>query len=256
MNYHLPEKKQADLKMQEYQLSLIAEKWQQKYTELSLKSFSDCFPSEENKTLSQLLKTSIEINNQTIKLSVPSKYLLFNVIKSFASSFNLTNNFRDDQIQEFVNDIFEFYQHLTIRDVKFFLHKVKAGNFGQIYNRLDGPLLFGYLKVYSDLRVGEAERFEENLRKAKDIVTTYEPNSMYSRISDLFKTTQKQIAENKPREKSQAEINLEQTFLKISKDFNDLHRSQGSQAGVMFVKYKGKMLNFEEYYNEVINETF
>jgi hypothetical protein len=41
MNYELSEQQQADIKMQEYQLSVIAKNWQLKYNELDLKEFSD-----------------------------------------------------------------------------------------------------------------------------------------------------------------------------------------------------------------------
>jgi hypothetical protein len=249
MNYHLSDKKQAELKMQEYQLSLIAENWQKKYNELELKAFSDCFPSEENKTLSQLFKTTFKIGEQDIKYSVPTKYLLFNAVKDFASYFNLTNNFKDEQIQDFVNDIFEFYSHLTVRDIKFFLRQVKMGNFGQIYNRLDGPLLFGYLKVYNDLRIGEAERHESNLTKAKDI-EQYDERIMLKRLAPLFQKKPEPIEQNKKV------IEPDETYLKIHKDFCSLHAKQGSESGAMFVKYNGKMMNFEEYYNTIFNETF
>ena len=221
--------------------------WRNKYDLMQVNSFPDCFPSEENKTLKNILRENLE---------KPAKYLIYDVVLTFAASFNLTNNFREDQIQDFVNDIFEFYPHLTIRDIKFFLKQVKAGNFGQIYNRLDGPLLFGYLKVYSDLRIGEAERHESNLTKAKEIVVDYAPGSVYSRLTTLFKDTQKEISEPKKREPTLAEKNQQDLFLKISKDFNELHRLQGNKDGVKFVKYNGKMMNFEEYYNAIIDETF
>lgn len=249
MDYELSEQQQADFKMKEYQLSVIAKNWQLKYNELDLKEFSDCFPTKENKTLTQLIKTTFKIGEQEIKYSVPAKYLLFNAVKDFASNFNLTNNFKDEQIQDFVNDIFEFYSHLTVRDIKFFLRQVKMGNFGQIYNRLDGPLLFGYLKVYNDLRLGEAERYEAKLGK-----TTFDNQSdglaLLKILAPNFRTLPA------PPSTPKKVLEPDETFLKINKDFVKLHNEQGAESGTMFVKYNGKMMNFEEYYNTIIDETF
>jgi hypothetical protein len=214
--------------------------WRNKYDLMQVNSFPDCFPSEENKTLKNILRENLE---------KPAKYLIYDVVLKFAASFNLTNNFREDQIQDFVNDIFEFYPHLTVRDIKFFLKQVKAGNFGQIYNRLDGPLLFGYLKVYNDLRIGEAERHESNLTKAKDI-EQYDERIMLKRLAPLFQK------KSEPIEQSKKVIEPDETYLKIHKDFCSLHAKQGSESGAMFVKYNGKMMNFEDYYNAIIDETF
>jgi hypothetical protein len=161
----------------------------------------------------------------------------------------LTNNFKDEQIQDFVNDIFEFYSHLTVRDIKFFLRQVKMGNFGQIYNRLDGPLLFGYLKIYNDLRLGEAERHESKLGK-----TTFDNQSDGLALLKILAPNFRTLSAPPSPPKKVLEPN--ETFLKISKDFNELHKKQGSESGVMFVKYNGKMMNFEEYYNTIIDETF
>lgn len=214
--------------------------WRNKYDLIKVNSFSECFPSEENKTLKMMFRENLD---------KPAKYLLYDVVLRFAASFNLTNNFREDQIQDFVNDIFEFYPHLTIRDVKFFLQQVKAGNFGQIYNRLDGPLLFGYLKVYNDLRLGEAERHESKLGK-----TTFDNQSDGLALLKILAPNFRTLPAPPSTPKKVLEPN--ETFLKISKDFNELHKKQGSESGVMFVKYNGKMMNFEEYYNTIIDETF
>lgn len=214
--------------------------WRNKYDLIKVNSFSECFPSEENKTLKMMFRENLD---------KPAKYLLYDVVLRFAASFNLTNNFREDQIQDFVNDIFEFYPHLTIRDIKFFLQQVKAGNFGQIYNRLDGPLLFGYLKVYNDLRLGEAERHEAKLGK-----TTFDNQSdglaLLKILAPNFRTLPA------PPSTPKKVLEPDETYLKIHKDFVKLHNEQGSESGTMFVKYNGKMMNFEEYYNTIIDETF
>jgi hypothetical protein len=214
--------------------------WRNKYDLMQVNGFSDCFPSEENKTLKNILRENLE---------KPAKYLIYDVVLTFAASFNLTNNFREEQIQDFVNDIFEFYPHLTIRDVKFFLQQVKSGNFGQIYNRLDGPLLFGYLKVYNDLRLGEAERHESKLGK-----TTFDNQSdglaLLKILAPNFRTLPA------PPNTAKKVLEPNETYLKIHKDFVKLHNEQGAKSGTMFVNYKGKMMNFEEYYNTIIDETF
>ena len=237
MNYHLPEKSNNQIKLAEK----TAKIWRNKYEIMQVNSFADCFPTDENKTLKNILKND---------LGKPAKYLIYDVVLKFAASFNLTNNFREDQIQEFVNDIFEFYPHLTIRDIKFFLHQVKSGNFGQVYNRLDGPLLLGYLKVYSDLRLGEAERHDNENKKVKDI-NDYDQNIMFQKLAPIFKETQKAIIE--APKISEAQKKQQEIQLKIHNDFCKLHAKQGGETGAMFVEYDGKMLSFEEYYNEVID---
>lgn len=248
MEFHLPQKKQSEIKKQELTIIQIKDKWEQKYNEMEVKTFSDCFPSEDNKTLSQLVKMTFKIGNNEIKYSIPTKHLLFNAIKKFATSFNLTNNFTNEQIEEFTNDIFEFYPHLTVRDIKFFLKQVRAGNFGTNYNRMDGPLLFGYLKVYSDLRIGEAERHENNLTKV-NTDKNYNPDLVFKHIAPIFKQTQAEIS--KPREKTEKELLKEKIYLAVHKEFMKLHRSQNEydEPGQQFVKHNGKMMDFQEYYS-------
>jgi hypothetical protein len=109
--------------------------------------------------------------------------------------------------------------------------------------------LFGYLKVYNDLRLGEAERHESKLGK-----TTFDNQSDGLELLKILAPNFRTLPAPPSPPKKVLEPN--ETYLKIHKDFVKLHASQGSESGTMFVNYKGKMMNFEEYYNTIIDETF
>lgn len=228
--------------------------WLTKYENTAVCKFSDCYPSEENKTLKKLIKSNLD---------KPTKYLIYDVVLQFAASYNLTNNFREDQIMNFVMDLFLYHSELTVRDIKFFLQQVKIGAYGQNYNRLDAPLLHGYLNIYKENRLEniEAENISEQyLHNSNQKLNILENRELIKQLAPILNKIQEQ---EKPKTeiqiKAENEValkiaNQQATQLRIHKEFCELHRLQGGESGTMFVKYKGEMLNFESFYNVVILE--
>ena len=228
--------------------------WLNKYNLTSVYKFSDCYPTETNKTLKTLIKSNLD---------KPTKHLLYEVLIKFAASFNLSNNFREDQIVDFIMDLFLYHSELTIRDIKLFLQQVKIGYYGQNFNRLDAPLLHSYLLIYKNSRLVtiEAENIAEKHNfNSNQNLNILDNKMIVEKLAPIFNKVQEDVkVKTEIQIKSENEIRLKRENqqaiqLKIHKDFCELHRMQGSEAGTMFVKYKDKNLNFEEYYNIIITE--
>jgi len=228
----------------------IAKLWGLSFASLKINTYKDCFPDERNKTLKSIIRQE---NDK------PAKMVIYAEFAKMALDFNITNNLNEIQLKNLVDDIFEFYQNFTMRDLKFFIQQIKLGVYGKNFNRLDAPLIFGYLQEYENMRLIEIERSNEEYKNVK-IDINYDPNLLFQKIAPMFKKVQEQI---KPKTeiqlKAENEValkiaNQQATQLRIHKEFCALHRLQGSKEGTMFVKYKGEMLNFEGFYNVVILE--
>jgi hypothetical protein len=238
-------------------LSSTTQKWVEKYNKLEVKTYADCFPSETVLTLKSIVRK---------ELQKEAKKVVYSAVANFAVSFNITNNFKVenglDQIHNLVNDIFEFYSFLTISDIKLFLQQVKLGKFDKNYNRLDAPLLFGYLEEYCQNRLVAIENDNDRYKSQNNV---FENSILLQKIAPLFNQQEKErqhteelkefqiIAKEKIRLKQEA---IEGYVARVHKEFCELHRLQGSKQGTMFVTYRKKQMNFEEYYQTIFDETY
>jgi hypothetical protein len=235
-------------------LNETTEKWIEKFNKIEVKTYSDCFPSETVLTLKSIIRREIQSE---------AKKVVYVAVANLAVSFNITNNFKEEQIVNLVNDIFEFYSFLTISDIKLFLQQVKLGRFDKNYNRLDAPLLFGYLEEYCQERLIAIENDNENLKRQTNTNLAIENKNLLKLIAPIINQQEKErkhvkeLKEYQLRSKKEVAKNIEEqqaVQLRIHKIFCDLHKKQGNKGGAMYVNYNGKILDFEAFYNEVINE--
>jgi hypothetical protein len=237
-------------------LNETTEKWIEKFNKLEVKTYSDCFPSETVLTLKSIIRREIQSE---------AKKVVYVAVANLAVSFNITNNFKEEQIINLVNDIFEFYSFLTISDIKLFLQQVKLGRFDKNYNRLDAPLLFGYLEEYCQERLIAIENDNENLKRQTNTNLAIENKNLLKLIAPILDNQEKERKNNKKiteaNLRSREEIRLKQEAIdgfvsKVRKDFEELHKLQGNKQGAMFVTYRKKDMNFEEYYGVIYEETY
>lgn len=237
-------------------LNSTTQKWIEKFNKLEVKTYSDCFPSETVLTLKSIIRREMQSE---------AKKVVYVAVANLAISFNITNNFKEEQIVNLVNDIFEFYSFLTISDIKLFLQQVKLGRFDKNYNRLDAPLLFGYLEEYCQERLIAIENDNENLKKQSTPYDFINDKAFLKNIAPILDNQEKERKNKKKiteaNLRSREEIRLKQEAIdgfvsKVRKDFEELHKLQGNKQGAMFVTYRKKDMNFEEYYGVIYEETY
>jgi len=91
------------------------------------------------------------------------KALLVKFLNSFLDFYNLAR--RDDAHRiEIVNLLLDEYGHFTLTDLKFFFKQAKKGYFGEVYGRLDGGVIFNWLRKYNHQRMDAFENYQRQLQ--------------------------------------------------------------------------------------------
>ena len=70
----------------------------------------------------------------------------------------------ENQIYETAQMILDSYPYFTLADINLIFKKAKKGDFGQIYDRLDGQIIFSWFTKYNSLRCSESE--EQSINQA------------------------------------------------------------------------------------------
>ena len=76
---------------------------------------------------------------------------------------NLKNSMSAKQIRETSYLILDNYKHLKIADINWIFKNAKLGNYGEIYNRIDGVIILTWFKKHFEERCNTAE--DESLRE-------------------------------------------------------------------------------------------
>jgi hypothetical protein len=247
MTYPLEKTESKEELAQKKLVAKLTEEWVEKYDLLKVNTFVECFPSDTNLTLKTIARKGFD------KVAKGTVYV---AIAKLATSFNITNNFTPLQIENLVNDIFEFYSQLTIRDLKLFFQQISLGQFDKNYNRLDAPLIFGYLEIYCNNRLAEIERDNEKYKSQNNALDN---QTLLKYIAPFFKDKEKRVMRTEANERSKEKIRLEQEVIdgfvaKVRKDFEELHHLQGRQGAIMTVKYLKKDMDFKQFYETICAE--
>lgn len=117
-------------------------------------------------------KNEIEVlESETPTLATLNKYRKFQLTKILVSSLiaslveflNIGKTMNNVQIGITAELIIETYPMLTVADLKLFFKKIMKGEYGELYDRLDGQSILICLKKYFDDRCNIA--FSENRKK-------------------------------------------------------------------------------------------
>lgn len=94
---------------------------------------------------------------------------------------NLGKNMNPEQMNETAYMIMDEYPFLTLADINLVFKRAKMGEYGNLYDRLDGSIIMGWFKTYFTHRLEAAEA--ESIRQAG----LYKPRSMQSTRSGQTK---------------------------------------------------------------------
>lgn len=135
-----------------------------------IKTINDCIVSGQ-KTLSSIRK------EKDYEYSV--KYLSLWLI-SLNEYLNVSRKMSAEQIQETASYIYDEYHYFNIADVYLVFTKIKKGEFGDLYESIDGVKVLKFFKMYAEQR---ANIFEEMNIKQSDNKKYQDEKIGFKRIS-------------------------------------------------------------------------
>lgn len=103
--------------------------------------------------------------------------------------FNASNTMNDSQVAVTTDLIIEEYPYFKIDDLKLAFRNAMKGRYGEIYNRLDGSVIMGWLKQYNRERSTRADSLSFNEHKQQ---TEEESSGLY--YDDYRKMLQEKAA--------------------------------------------------------------
>jgi hypothetical protein len=158
------------------------------YKALKIKEYSEV--SEANTPTLGLMKKEIGVNASTDILTI----LVVDIVKFF----NVGKTFNKEQVIATVELILDEFPEISIADLKLCFNKAKLGEYGKLYDRLDGAIIFSWVREYCDNKMSWAiNRSENEHRKYKD-------HENYARIEQV-----EQIRANSAREKNKEVMKLQ-----------------------------------------------
>lgn len=187
-----------------------------------------------------------------IKKELGEKEQLIFLVKTlgeFTLQFNIGKNMNAPQILDTAKVIAQEYYFMKASELKYVLNKAKTGHYGQMYDRLDGPLILGWLNTYMHEREDTCANYQEtkNIEHKKDNNEALE-NEKMQEIYKSLKNSTKMKEEKKEEEKSERQRanEMAQSWLK---EFDELERKQNhTSGGIRFVKVGKLMMNQEEFF--------
>jgi hypothetical protein len=131
------------------------------------------------------------VNSPTHQISGIKKHLgetqvraiLTLMISDVVKFLNLGNSMGADQVVQTVKMILEDYYFYRIEDFKLCFTNAKKGHYGEFYNRIDGQVIFGWLKKYE---VERNELISKNAIKRHN--KHKEDAEKFVTLNDLIKT--------------------------------------------------------------------
>ena len=115
--------------------------------EMLPRSIDDVFESNRP-TLAAVTASSGEMSTRAIVV------LLIGDVLDF---FNTTQTMSDAQVAVTADLIIEEYPYFQVDDLKLAFRNAMKGHYGEVYNRLDGQVILGWLKKYNAERCARAD---------------------------------------------------------------------------------------------------
>lgn len=171
-------------------------------------------------------------SNPTATLSTVNKYrgrarvqaIIEHLIKASAKFLNVGRGMNEYQIAETARMIYDDYYFFTVADLKVCFRSGVSGKFGQVYDRLDGMVIFDWLEKYAGERSQIAEResvkhMKANAEKEKE---KHMPQWLSQWLKDWEAKRKKVFTETKPSDANGVRFWNLQAFLEhIAKDTAD-----------------------------------
>lgn len=194
-------------------------------------------------------------NSSLVKIKKEQGELSANAFISFiltdlVMSFNVGKTMNEAQIIEATKLLQQDYYFLKPSELKYCFNNAKMGKYGQLYDRIDMAVIFGWIEKYLE------ERIEIVVLENKNKNNEYNSGLMHESVAESLKSVF--VEEIKPVVKpTQREwTEREKIVQDIFKEFDLLHREKPYKPNesLRMVSYNGQELSQDEYLLLRINE--
>lgn len=221
-------------------------------------SLQTSFQTLNVSTYDDVLKSQSPVFGITVKGNPNAngiyKANLIKMITEISLFVNVGKNMDIDQINQTANLLYEKCMVLKIEDLKLFSKKFRTGEFGKLYDRLDGTIIIEAMDVYFDKRMTYAEsiHMQEHHQRKKEEKDEIQSEWTKDRLDILKKTANAQVnddvAKRKPvkREATFQDCWTNFYFTQFDKLFKKEKYRVAAPSGT-YIKYNGTIMDRDRY---------
>lgn len=96
-----------------------------------------------------------------------ARAVLVLILNDMLNFFNAGNDMNDTQVATTVDFILEEYPYMKTDDITLCFRNAMKGKYGNLYNRIDGQVIMGWLRAYNSERCMAAQATSENESKTR-----------------------------------------------------------------------------------------
>lgn len=89
---------------------------------------------------------------------------LAGMILQTAGFFNLGKSITDEQALDTASLLIDSYPHETVEDFTLMFREAKKGKYGELYNRLDGQIIFKWMSDYLEMKAEHREKIHQRTK--------------------------------------------------------------------------------------------
>lgn len=152
----------------------------------------DYIDSQKQKDITQILKEE-HFSIESAKIYRGEQYCVIHIMIMIGSIFDYVQagkTIQEPAIRDLAYMLLEEYPWLTFPDVKLCIKRGVQGTYGEIYDRLDVPVIFGWFRAYVSERIAESEsrkREEERNEKDQGVPMPDEIKAKFEELQNKFK---------------------------------------------------------------------
>lgn len=180
-----------------------------------------------------------EVENGEMKL----KALMFAIVSDLVQFFNVGKTMSTNQIGSTVELLIECYPVYKLDDFVLCFKRAKLGQYGKLYDRIDGNIILDWFEAYiqerntefEQLRINEQKHREENPDEAvpmPDFMKEFKQSLLVKKSVEMLTPTQPKVLVQTEEQKRINELIFE---------FDKLWMEQGSNRGkkIVFIEREG-----------------
>lgn len=168
----------------------------------------------------------VKENGEQIAISM-MRTLIVDVVKFF----NLGKSMGASQVHQTAELILEAYGQYKFDDWKLCFKMAKLGQFGTVYDRIDGNVIFDWFDKYLEIRFSEFETARAKENRMLNEPVKSDPTPMPDYIKELI---EKKVVVKEP-ERQLNQTDEQKQINKWISEFDDMWRMQGAADGKRFV---------------------
>jgi len=176
--------------------------------------------------------------------------IVINELINLQDFFNVTVKMSPGQISETAEIVLEKFYFMRLDEIKLCFRRAKAGDYGELYNRLDGSVIIGWLKQYDAQRTDVVVKANKQLAASNIYDELAHPQLIdaVKEVTDALRMKEVNrimaepfIKEVRPRE----EILMEQWMSEFNSLYNSTTVDKSNPTRMIY--YEGGWLDQQQY---------